>query len=277
MIDLPGGALCYVRMGKGPAVVLVHGIPLSLATWRHNLTSLADNATVVAFDLRGFGRSEKPSGDYSVRAHARVLGQLLDALCIPSAALVGSSYGCAAALQFARDCPDRVQRLVLINSVGYPATSHSIERFLRIGAVAWMMQLALSHDVVSRALFAYRLRRSYASSETIPPDGVDGYYSLFRRADGVASFLATLRQFDEAAVARLLPDVQADSLILWGDQDRVLPVWLAKRIQAALPRAYVEILPGCGHLPHEEAPARVNALIAAFLNSERSLRRAAAD
>lgn len=268
MLALPGGAICCVRLGQGPAITLLHGIPLSLATWRHTLAPLARRATVVAYDLRGFGRSEKPAGDYSVPAQARVLEQVLDAFGLPATSLVGSSYGCAPALHFARTRPDRVDRLVLINSVGYPARRHSAERLLRIGLVAALMRSALRHAPLGRALFAARLRRSYASPGADLAAEAEAYYALLRRGGGEQSFLATLRQFREAELAQMLPEIAHETLILWGGRDRVLPARIAERFRAAMRNARLALLADCGHLPHEEAPDRVNALIAEFLHRD---------
>ncbi len=268
MLTLPGGKICCVRAGHGPAITLLHGIPLSLATWRHTVAGLAKHATVVAFDLRGFGQSDKPPGDYSPDTHARVLEQVLDSLGLHTTTLIGSSYGCAPALQFALSRPERVERLVLINSVGYPAHQHSIERLLRIGLIAGLTKSALRFSPLGRTLFASRLRQSYARPESVTVDDADAYYALLRRDGGEASFLATLRQFDEAELARRLPEITHQTLIIWGEHDRVLPVSVGRRLQAALHHSRLEVLPGCGHLPHEEAPDRVNALIKTFLEHD---------
>lgn len=264
-VPLADGTICSLRQGQGPAVTFLHGIPLSLITWRNNLDVLARDHIVTAFDLKGFGRSQKPPGDYSPQAHARVLGQLLDALGIGRTSLVASSYGCAPAIRFALDHKERVDRLVLINSVGYPGGRHSLERLLRIGGVAAMLRFALRHDQLGRALFMSRLKRSYADPEALPKLIANSYYELFLRDGGQERFLHTLLQFDETAFAKSLPRITQPTLIIWGGRDRVLPVANASRIQRDIPGAQLLVLPEIGHLPHEEAPADVNRAIADFL------------
>jgi 4,5:9,10-diseco-3-hydroxy-5,9,17-trioxoandrosta-1(10),2-diene-4-oate hydrolase len=264
-VALTDATVCCLRQGQGPAVTFMHGIPLSLLTWRNNLDALARDHTVVAFDLKGFGRSQKPTGDYSPQAHARVLNRALDALGIGCTSLVASSYGCAPAIRFALDSKDRVERLVLINSVGYPGGRHSLERLLRIGGVAAMLRLALRHDRLGRALFMSRLKRSFARPAALPQEIADAYYQFFLRDGGQERFLQTLLQFDEGALAKAIPGISQPTLIIWGGRDRVLPVANARRIQADIPGAQLRILPDAGHLPHEEAPDEVNRLIADFL------------
>ena len=264
-VPLADATICCLRQGSGPPVTLLHAVPLSLLTWRNNIAALARDHAVVAFDLKGFGRSQKPPGDYSPQAHARVLGQLLDALGIRSTSLVASSYGCAPAICFALDNKQRVDRLVLINSVGRAGGRHSLERLLRISSVAAMLRLALRHDRLRRALFLSRLKRSYARPMMPLNEVGEAYLELFLREDGPEQFLRTLVQFDEGALGHTLPRLGQPTLIIWGAQDRVLPVANARRLQQTIPGAQLRILPEAGHLPHEEAPGEVNRLILDFL------------
>jgi 4,5:9,10-diseco-3-hydroxy-5,9,17-trioxoandrosta-1(10),2-diene-4-oate hydrolase len=179
---------------------------------------------------------------------------------------VASSYGCAPAIRFALDSKERVDRLVLINSVGYPGGRHSLERLLRISGVAAMLRLALRHDRLGRALFLSRLNRSYANAKTALPKAVgEAYCELFLRNGVQERFLRTLLEFDEAALAATMPHLSQPTLIIWGGRDRVLPVANARRMAQEIPGAQLRILPEAGHLPHEEAPGEVNRLIMDFL------------
>lgn len=220
---------------------------------------------MVAFDLRGFGRSQKLEGDYSVQAHSRVIGQVLDALGVSKTSLVASSYGCAPAIQFAIDKKDRVDRLVLINSVGYPGGRHALERLLRIGGVAAMARVALRRTRLGSALFKSRLRQSYATTGALSEQMAETYFELFLRDGGPKSFLQTLKQFDEAKLAAALPAILQPTLIVWGGRDRILPVANARRIHSDIPGAQLRIFPEAGHLPHEEVPDEFNRLISEFL------------
>lgn len=268
-LDLPGGRVAAVRRGAGggrPALLL-HGIPLSLTTWRHNLDPLAAGREVVAVDLRGYGESDKPAGaDYSPAGQAAMLADLLDATGLSEVDIVGSSYGCAVALTLAATRPSRVGRLVLVNPVCYPGGPHDLERLSRIRLVAAVARTVLRTTGPGRRLLTRRLQASYADPGLATPELVDGYHRQLLRQSGEQSYLTSLRSLRQEDLVALLPRVPHRTLVLWGELDHVLPAADGPRLVADLPDARLELVAGVGHLPHEEAPDRVNALIDAFLS-----------
>jgi pimeloyl-ACP methyl ester carboxylesterase len=246
--------------------MLLHGIPLSAVTWRNNIDELAKSLTVYAVDMRGFGRSDKPANaDYSVPALAGVVRDLLDRLEIPRISLVGSSFGCAIAITFAHQNPRRVRKLVLINPVCYPQKSHSVTRLARMGLLATFAGPALRRPSLGQNLIAGPLRRSYADPSFATTELVQTYHQLLTHNSGERSFLATLKALDEAEVARRVPELRQQTLVIWGEQDHVLPATDADKLTRDLGHCRIELLPDAGHLPHEEQPDRVNSLIATFL------------
>lgn len=263
---LPGGAVTVLRRGSGPPLLLLHGIPLSMLTWRHNVGPLSRDAEVIAVDMRGFGGSDKPrDADYSVPGQARTLLSLLDHLGLGSAAVVGSSYAGAVAVTLAHTAPERIRKVVLINPVCYPLGSHSAARLARIGVVSALAGPLLRRPPIGRRVIAGPLRRSYTDRSLATPQLIAEYHRLLVRGSGERAFLSALRSLDEDEVVRRIPEVRQETLVLWGRGDRVLPPTHARRLASELPSAHLEILDGVGHLPHEEAPARVNSLISAFL------------
>ena len=264
VVRLADTAICYLRRGRGPPVTLLHGIPLSLLTWRHNIDALSTSRTVIAIDLKGFGRSGKPHGDFRAEVHAKILGDVLDTLGVRQTSLVGSSYGCAPAIYFALENPSRVDRVVLINSVGGgrpPAT----ERLLEIDLVASLVGSVLRHPLVGQSLFGVWMRRAYGRPPASIRNIVKAYFCLFVREHGEKAFVATLRQFDELKLAQSVGKMTHKTLIVWGGRDPYLPLKNAKRLHAAIPASELKVLNDCGHLPHEESPKEVNALINSFL------------
>ena len=264
-VDLAGSRICYVRKGRGPCLLLVHGVPLSLLTWRDVIDDLARDFTVIAVDLKGFGRSQKPAGDYTAQAHARTLATLIETLHLEAVTLVGSSYGCAPAIYAALTLPDRVAKLVLINSVGGLGTRHGAERLLRIAGVTPLVNVLLRCSGLAKRIFAARLRQCYADPHRASPPLVAVYLDLLHANGGEVSFLATLRQFDERQLAARLADIPQETLIVWGAEDRVLPVSVGRRLHQQIPGARFEVLAGCAHFPHEEAPHRFTALVREFV------------
>ena len=117
-ITLNGDRVVYRIVGKGPLLLLVHGMAGSSETWRHVTPALAERYTVLAPDLLGQGASDKPRGDYSLGAHANLLRDLMDALGHRRATVVGQSLGGGVVMQFAYQFPERCERLVLVNSGG---------------------------------------------------------------------------------------------------------------------------------------------------------------
>ena len=267
ILQLSSVPICYVRKGQGPAVLLLHGVPLSLLTWRHNIDYLARQSTVIAIDMKGYGMSGKPTGSYTPESQARLIGELLDAFDLRKVSIIGSSYGCAVAIAFAYAQPKRVDKLVLINSVGYPGGPHSLERLLRIKILATLLRPTLRITTLGKFLFTSKLRKSYTNPRLASRELVEAYFDLLRRDSGDSAFLTTLQHFQEHEVARQLAAISHQTLIIWGAQDHVLPVANAKLIHHSIQSSKLKIIPDCGHLPHEEAPELVNPLIAQFLGA----------
>ena len=115
--EVDGLSLHYLVEGRGPAVILLHGLGGFAASWRHNITPLAARATVYSLDLPGFGRSAKPRAHYGLPYFARALHGFLDALGVSQASLIGHSLGGAVAVAYALTHPTRVERLALLGSV----------------------------------------------------------------------------------------------------------------------------------------------------------------
>ncbi len=262
-----GGTLCYVQRGRGPAVLLVHGIPLSLVTWRLNFDFLSERFTVVALDLKGFGLSTATDKEFAPRDHARAIEALVDQLGFLRISIVANSYGCAPALNFAVVHPERVERLVLIDSVGESGGSRIIQRLLGQRAVLCIFGLLLDMPRVSRLLFARRLRRAYARPDLIPSELVDYHLQLLRRNARGSGFLQTLQQFSSKDFVRTLREIQQETLLIWGEQDRLSSVADAQCLERVIAHAHLVVVPNCGHLPHEEASGEVNRLVGDFLSA----------
>jgi len=117
-VTIDADRIAYRVAGKGPLLLLVHGMAGSSVTWRRVMPALSERFTVLAPDLLGQGQSDKPRGDYSIGAHANTLRDLMDALAFERATVIGQSLGGGVAMQLAYQFPERCERLVLVDSGG---------------------------------------------------------------------------------------------------------------------------------------------------------------
>jgi pimeloyl-ACP methyl ester carboxylesterase len=253
----------YVRRGAGRPVLLIHGLCSSLVTWRRVLPLLAEDRDVIAMDLPGFGGSEIPEPLTPALLSEAVLG-LLSNLHLPRVSLVGNSLGGGIAAGIAAEHPERVERLVLVDSVGFgrdetdwPATLRLASRF---GGI-------LDHLPLRRVLVVRALHEVFYDPAFVTPEEVDEYLAPLSRPGASAatrSLLASSRT-DAGRLREEIIAIRAPTLILWGREDRWIPAAHAGLFASAIPGARAVILEECGHLPQEERPDEVARLIRSFL------------
>lgn len=271
-LELHGERVAYREAGQGPAILLIHGMAASSHTWRSVLPRLSKHYRVIAPDLLGHGQSAKPRGDYSLGAFAVWLRDLLDALGVSRATLIGQSLGGGVAMQFVHQHPDYCERLVLISSGGLgPEVGWTLRLLAAPGAEALLPVIAPPAVVA----FGDRVRtwlsplglHSARAAETW-----SAYSSLSNRANR-APFLRTLRSVVDhrgqavSAFSRLHFASGLPTLLIWGDNDRIIPVTHAHAARAAHPDYRLVILPGIGHYPHVEDPDTVIDTLDQFIST----------
>lgn len=270
VVTVDGRPVRYLTAGTGPAVVLLHGLGESPADWAAVLAQLAPSRAVYAPALPGFDGRGDPA-DVSAESYARFVGRFLDALEVERAVLVGHSLGGLAALLFALAAPERVTTLGLVGSGGLgrevsPALAAISERVLGELGVVWSRTpVGAVQRVGAKALLLF------GRPWLVPPGWLAEQYRLARRPGFLDTALAALRdQVDRGGQRRVLlrrlDGLRVPALLVWGDQDRVVPVDHARRAAARLPDARVAVLPACGHLPHVEDPAAFGRALVAFLD-----------
>jgi pimeloyl-ACP methyl ester carboxylesterase len=252
-----GFRIRYVRSGKGPAVVLLHGFGSSIYTWKDVLPGLARTRTVVALDFPGFGESDQPP-DLTFEVCPRVVRGLMDKLGVGSATLVGNSLGGAVATVLAARSPERVAALVLIDAAGFNLNASDRPLILRLLASPAGAALFERLPIRGRML-RLGLRQVFFDPALVTDERFNEYLAPWLRPGAPASALSLLtsRTLTPALVADLAPKVTAPTLVLWGREDGWIPVEQADRFVAAIPGARKVVFEGCGHLPQEERPADV--------------------
>jgi pimeloyl-ACP methyl ester carboxylesterase len=272
-IRIHGHRVTYRMAGDGDPVVLLHGLAGSSTNWRHIMPALAERFTVVAPDLLGFGESAKPRGDYSIGAHAAGVRDLLVALGVESATIVGHSLGGGVAMQLAYLSPGRCQRLVLVSSGGLGREVSPFLRALSLPGSELVLGVALDKRVrrAGEALtgLAGRLGMRWGS---VGAEVWRGYGTLTRRS-AQQSFVHTVRSVIDpfgqrvSARDRLYLAGAIPTMIVWGDQDRVIPVDHAYAAHRLMPGSRLEILHGVGHLLPVDHADELRNLLVDFIDS----------
>lgn len=248
-------------------IVLLHGTSASLHTWQGWAVALRDRRRVIRFDLPGFGLTgPNRQNDYSIAADVLFVRAVMDKLGVQRFVLAGNSLGGQIAWTAAARMPERVDRLILVDSAGYPpqslTTPQVVPLALRIARMPWLRRLA--SNTLPRGLIETSLRQLYGDPVKVTPDLVDLYFDMARR-QGNRDALA--RRLDQAQTAdlSLLKDIKVPTLILWGGRDRLLPPELAHRFERDIPHARLVVFDDLGHMPQEEDPERTVAQVRRFL------------
>lgn len=252
-------ALSYFDTYSDTVLLLVHGFPLDGRMWSPQLDELAVVARVIAPDLRGFGESEVAPAPYSIEEMAGDCLDLVDALGVERFVLGGLSMGGYVALEILRQAPDRVQGLILAST---RAGADGEEARAGRDAAAATVREKGTGPLVAGMLDKLLAEATYEEE----PELVDFVKEIMDDADpeGVVGALAAMRDRPDATAR--LADIQVPTLVLHGDEDRVIPPAEAEATHAAIPDAKLAIIEGAGHLPNLERFETFNELVAAFLS-----------
>jgi pimeloyl-ACP methyl ester carboxylesterase len=244
------------------------------------LAALAQRHRVLAPDLPGFGDSAKPQASYDPAFYARWLASFMDATSISEASIVGNSMGGRIAIEMGLSFPDRVSKLALLApSMAFRRFRQAVPivRFLspEMGALPLPFLRSHSHQGL-RLLFSRpdRLHHSWYDA------AVDEFLRIFRTPRGRVSLFAAARQiylerpFGPSGFWTRLERLRTQSLFIWGERDRLVPVGFAKHVETLLPHAESVVLEDCGHVPQFELPQRTHGLIESFLVGDRATCRA---
>lgn len=263
VLAVPGTTLRYLDAGRGTPVVFIHGVGASIYAWRKNLAPVRDAGfRVIAFDTPGFGFSEPlgGGGGYTNAAYVDVVTAVLDSLHLPDAVLVGQSMGGAIAAEVALVRPSRVRGLVLIGSAGLGAREPLLFRVARWPVVGPLMLAFRGRGLTERLL-----KSTYSDPRKVTAADVDQYYAPVARPGYARALRAVLRQFRFDALRGRLDAVRAPTLVLWGEEDRWVPLALGRALAAQLPHSALVTVVHAGHSVQEEAPDQVNRLLIKFL------------
>ena len=261
-IDVLGATLHVRDTGPrdAPAVVLLHGFGSSLQTWDAWAADLERDHRVICYDLPGFGLTGRDPGGYTDERGIAILAGLLDRLGVARASIVGNSMGGRIAWRFAAAHPERMLKLVLISPDGFASPEATYGKKTEVP----LMMRALPYVLPSVMLRA-SLAPAYADPKVMTEPLFERYRDMML-APGVRQAIVD-RMGQQVLVdpVPLLRTITVPTLLLWGEQDAMIPFRNSADYLAALPHARLQALPGVGHLPQEEAPQTV-AILRAFLD-----------
>jgi pimeloyl-ACP methyl ester carboxylesterase len=255
VVQANGLKIAYERVGRGPPLVFVHGAAEDGRVWRPQLTALADEFTVVAWDEPGAGRSSDVPADFSLAGYASCLAAVIEALGRGPAHIAGVSWGSTVVQELYREHPGLVATLILIGAyAGWKGSLPADEVAARVEGVRKMLAVpAEDFDPVLPGLFA-----GEPPAEFVPLlDEI--------AADVRAESLATqVRLMAEADQRDLLPQIAVPTLLIWGELDARSPLSVARQFQEAIPETELVVIPGAGHLSHLERPEQLNEAVRNF-------------
>ncbi len=264
-VQLEDARVHYVDLGErdAPLVVLLHGFASSLNTWAGVAPALVESGhRVVALDLKGFGWTDRPRGDYSPKAQAKLVMALLDELGLAdrSFGLVAHSWGSSVALALTLDNRERVERIALYDAWVYEEQLPTFFLWSRASSLGEVL-VALFYTEQSEL----KMRSAFYDPTIISEELLAEVDDQLHRPGTRAAALAAIRGQRYMLVQDQYASITQPTLLLWGREDAVTPVWVGERLASELPDAKLEIYARCGHFPMLEASAASTTRLTAFL------------
>jgi pimeloyl-ACP methyl ester carboxylesterase len=244
-------------------LVLLHGTSSSLLTWDSCAREWSKQRRVVRMDLPGFGLTgPNAANDYSLEAYAHFLDSFMQYVGASQCHLAGNSLGGLIAVYYANTRPDKVQKVILLDPTGYPVQNAKGSLGFTLGRIPVVNHLLTI--VTPRQVVRKSLEDVYGNKARVTDALVDQYHSMACREGNRKALLKRLSketEYDTLMVSRVRQPV----LVIWGEEDQLVPVANAWKFQRDLPDNSLVVLKGVGHVPMEEAPALVIPLVAGFL------------
>jgi pimeloyl-ACP methyl ester carboxylesterase len=272
-VTIHGHQRAFVKMGKGPALLLLHGLGCDHTTWLPVIEQLANKYTVIAPDLLGHGESDKPRADYSVGGYANGMRDLLTVLNIDKVTVVGHSLGGGVAMQFGYQFPERTERMILVAPGGLGPEVTPMIRAVSLPGFNPVMGFLTLPGLRHIGIAGLNALSRTGLTLTHDLDEVAHIYNSFRNPRARKAISHVVRavvdtrgqlvtMVDRAYLTEAMP-----MLVVWGSEDRVIPVKHATTAAAVAPGAIVEVLGNSGHFPHKDHPERFVKIVNDFIRS----------
>ncbi len=245
-------------------LVLIHGTGASLHTWEKSVLLLKDSFRIITMDLPAYGLTgPNPERIYTQAFYVQFIHEFLTSIKVDRCIIGGNSLGGAIAWNYTSVYPSKVKKLILIDAAGYPMVSESKPIAFTLAQIPVLKHLL--NYVTSRFLAEKSVMNVYDDPSKVTDTLVDRYFELFLREGNRQAFIDRMNFSDYPDHEKRIRALYVPSLILWGENDKLIPVENAMKFQADLPNDTLVILDKTGHVPMEEAPERTVGVIRSFL------------
>jgi pimeloyl-ACP methyl ester carboxylesterase len=246
-------------------LVLIHGTGASLLTWDGWVSALKAKKRIVRLDLPAYGLTGPNTSDtYSGSYYADFLASFLTKAGIRQCDVAGNSLGGFVAWQFALAHPERVRKLVLIDAAGYPLQSQSVPLAFQIARMPILKEFVAY--ITPRSVIEQSIKNVYADPTKVSDQLIDQYLNMTLRAGNRRAFVSRINQKPDSLWQRI-GQINTPTLVLWGAEDRLIPISNAARFHQDLPNDTLVVLPKAGHVPMEEAPKQTAEIVWSFLKT----------
>ncbi|GAB3096349.1 alpha/beta hydrolase [Aestuariicella hydrocarbonica] len=263
-MDIDGVRVHYQDVGEGPVLLLIHSHFFAMTQWDQWVPALSQHYRVIRYDMRSHGLTgPDPVGDYSMASSQQLVQQLLQRLDVDRFSVVGTSLGGNVAFHLAAGLPQRVEKLVLINSGGLKRDN------ARSGTIPGWVDYAVY--LIPRWAYKNFLQWMVIDDQLVTDANVDEFYDMFRRQGNRPGEMERLRDFNVGEPDALLASIAAPTLVLWGEENPQLPSGLAYDFQDRLTNSacvWVKLYPGIGHVLPIESPEEGVTDVLAFLQDK---------
>ena len=262
----------YKTYGQGePTFILLHGFGASVFSWREVVEPLAQYGTVIAYDRPAFGLTERPlewegESPYGPQAQVDIAIGLMDKLDVEKAVLVGNSAGGTVSMQVALQYPERVEALILVDAAVYagggaPSWSRPILKTPQMNHVGPLIARQLQAQGVEF------IKTAWHDPSKITPDIFEGYQKPLQIANWDKALWQLTVASEESGLVERLTEITMPTLVITGDDDRIVPTEQSLRLADELPNAELKVIAQSGHLPHEEKPVEFMQAVTEFLST----------
>lgn len=245
-------------------LVLLHGTSASLHTWNACTEQWKSKHRVIRMDMPAFGLTgPSPKNDYSLNAYVEFVHAFLKKMSISGFYLAGNSLGGVIAWQYAVKYPNEVHKLILIDPVGYPILKAEGSLAFKLGKIPVLNKLLTV--ITPMWIVRKSLEAAYGDKSKVSDDLVTRYHDLACREGNRGALIKRLTSMSAPDTTQI-PTIQTQTLVIWGDLDRLIPVEHAAHFTRDLPNDTLVIMKNIGHVSMEEAPEKVAPLIEYFLS-----------